>query len=269
MTPEEILGMSAPEATSEGLQEAKDKAESKDKLYDEVDNLDRQAQERQEPVVEAQEKGPWQTFRDRARQLNEIEVDSEVQGIATDPSSTLEYIAAPPTGVLDTLMGTYNMVMPGDALDLPTLPKFENEGAQFARDLSSILLPGLGFAKTLQVGGKALAASRSGKLGAFLRDPLTAWAGNTMASLGGGALADYAAPVQGEAESQTLTGTVKEAFPRWTGWLPDNLVVLDKDSPDVIRQKNLLEGGMFGATASLIEGVGKLARGLKGMTECY
>ncbi len=44
MTPEEILGMSAPEATSEGLQEAKDKAESKDKLYDEVDNLDRQAQ---------------------------------------------------------------------------------------------------------------------------------------------------------------------------------------------------------------------------------
>jgi hypothetical protein len=62
-----------------------------------------------------------------------------------------------------------------------------------------------------------------------------------------------------------LIGTVKESFPRWTGWLPDSLVVLDKDNPDMIRQKNLLEGSMFGGYCILIEGVGKLARGLKGM----
>ena len=248
-----------------GPKELSQQAESKDKLYDEVDNLDSQAQEQQKPIEEAQEKGPWETFRDRARQLNEVEVDSEVQGIATDPKSTLEYIAAPPAGVLDTLMGTYNMVMPGDALDLPTLPKFENEGAQFARDLSSIVLPGMGFGKVIQAGGKAMALGRSGKLGAFLRDPLTAWAGNSMASLGGGALADLAAPIQGEKGSQTLIGTAKESFPRWTGWLPDSLVVLDKDAPDVIRQKNLLEGSLFGGTSSLIEGVGKLARGLDGL----
>jgi hypothetical protein len=104
----------------QGPKELSKQAESKDKLYDEVDNLDSQAQEQQKPIEEAQEKGPWETFRDRARQLNEVEVDSEVQGIATDPKSTLEYIAAPPTGVLDTLMGMYNMVMPGNALDLPT-----------------------------------------------------------------------------------------------------------------------------------------------------
>ena len=249
----------------QGPNELSKQAESKDKLYDEVDNLDSQAQEQQKPIEEAQEKGPWETFRDRARQLNEVEVDSEVQGIATDPKSTLEYIAAPPTGVLDTLMGTYNMVMPGNALDLPTLPKFENEGAQFARDLSSIVLPGMGFSKVIQAGGKALALSRSGKLGAFLRDPLTQWAGNSMASLGGGAIADYAAPVQGEKGSQTLTGTIKESFPRWTGWISDSLVVLDKDNPDMIRQKNLLEGSMFGGTASLLEGAFKLSRGLKGV----
>jgi hypothetical protein len=39
-------------------------------------------------------------------------------------------------------------------------PKFENEGAQFARDLSSIVLPGMGLGKVIQAGGKALALSR-------------------------------------------------------------------------------------------------------------
>jgi len=67
--------------------------------------------------------GPWETFRSRARQLNEVQVDSEVQGIATDPKLTAEYIMAPPTGVLDTMIETYNMVMPG--YDIPQLiPKF-------------------------------------------------------------------------------------------------------------------------------------------------
>ena len=58
---------------------------------------------------------------------------------------------------------------------------------------------------------------------------------------------------------------LKNPFLRWTGWISDDFVVLDKDNNDVIRQKNLMEGGIFGATAGLIEGLGKLARGLKGV----
>ena len=261
MNEEELLNLGG---NANDVTQAKDEAESKDKLYDEVDNLDRQAEEQQEPAVEAQEMGPWETFRSRARQLNEVQVDSEVQGIATDPKLTAEYIMAPPTGVLDTMIETYNMVMPG--YDIPQfIPKFENEGSQFARDLSSVILPGMGWAKGLTWGGKALAAGRTGKLGAFLRDPFIQWAGTNLANMGGGALADLAAPVQGEKGSQTLLGTAKESFPRWTGWISDDFVVLDKDNTDVIRQKNLLEGSLFGATAGLIEGLGKMARGLKGV----
>jgi hypothetical protein len=262
MNPEDLFNSATPDPTTTEITETKDAAESKDKLYDEVDNLDRQRQEELEPAEEKQKTYGWS---ERIQQLQNLEVEGEMEAMADDPRTTSEYLLAPPTGVLDTLIGTYNLAMPGNGMDIPQLPKFQDEGAQFARDLSSILLPGLGLAKGIAAGGKALAASRSGKLGAFLNDPLTAWAGTQMANLGGGALADLAAPVQGETGSQTLVGTVKESFPRWTGWLPDNLVVLDKDSPDVIRQKNLMEGSMFGATGSLIEGVGKLARGLDGM----
>ena len=54
MNPDDLFGAPGPEETEEGLKEAKDKAESKDKLYDEVDNLDRQRQEELEPVEEKQ-----------------------------------------------------------------------------------------------------------------------------------------------------------------------------------------------------------------------
>ena len=119
MNPEDLF---SPEVKPE-LTETKDAAESKDKLYDEVDNLDRQRQEELEPAIEEQEKGPWQVFQDRARQLSEVEVEGELEAFADDPQSSFEYALAPPTGVLDTLIGTYNMAMPGNGMDIPHLPK--------------------------------------------------------------------------------------------------------------------------------------------------
>ena len=86
-----------------------------------------------------------------------------------------------------------------------------------------------------------------------------------MANIGGGAIADAAAPIQGDADSQTLLGSAKEAFPTWFGWVPDNLVVLDSENPDSIRSKNVAEGAIFGATGSFLDGLGNLARGLRGM----
>ena len=64
-----------------------------------------------------------------------------------------------------------------------------------------------------------------------------------------------------------MLGSAKEAFPTWFGWVPDNLVVLDGESPDVVRGKQLLEGSVFGGASTLLEGLGKLARGLKGMSK--
>ena len=83
-----------------------------------------------------------------------------------------------------------------------------------------------------------------------------------MANLGGGAIADVAAPVQGDPNGQTLLGSGKEAFPRWMGWVPDQLVVLDGESPDTIRGKNVTEGTVFGGLGGFFDGLGTLYRGL-------
>ena len=40
------------------------------------------------------------------------------------------------------------------------------------------------------------------------------------------------------------------------GWVPDNVVVLDGDSADEIRGKQMLEGSMMGGAVGLIEGLG-------------
>ena len=49
------------------------------------------------------------------------------------------------------------------------------------------------------------------------------------------------------------------------GWVPDNLVVLDGEAPDSIRAKNITEGTVFGAFGGFVDGLGQLARGLKGV----
>ena len=190
-------------------------------------------------------------------------VDSEMKGLVEDPKSSAEYALAAPVGVLDAAIGTYNMVTPG--VDIPQLPQYENEGAQFARDMSSILIPGMGWSKALKGVGALAKANSTGRLGAFLKDPFIAWAGTNMANLGGGAMADAAAPIQGDPNGQTLLGSGKEAFPRWMGWVPDQLVVLDGEAPDSIRAKNITEGTVFGAFGGFVDGLGQLARGLKGV----
>ena len=173
-----------------------------------------------------------------------------------------ETLSAPGAGVADTLIGTYNMVTPGPDFELP---QFEQEGATTLRNISSIVLPGMGISKAIKTTGTAYAATKAGRFGAFLRDPAVAWLGGQASNLGGGAVADLFAPSQSDTEGQTLLGSAKEALPRWFGWVPDNLVVLEGDSPDVVRGKNMLEGTYFGGISSLVEGMGALFRGVTGL----
>lgn len=235
-------------------------AESKDQLTEKVEQQDQVQKEKQKEVEKKQDAYGWT----KVDSIRDVEVGGELETFATDPQSSMEYFTAPATGVLDTLTGAYNMIMPG--VDIPTLPKYQNEGAQLVRDLSSIVIPGMGLSGLLTKAGKTAAITQSGRLGSFLRDPFVAWAGTNAANIGGGAIADLAAPVQGDVEGQTALGAAKEAFPRWTGWIPDNLTVQEGDNTDTVRLKNILEGGMFGGLGSLIEGLGQLARGLKGMS---
>lgn len=235
-------------------------AESKDQLTEKVEQQDQIQKEKQKEVEKKQDAYGWT----KVDSIRDVQVGGELETFATDPQSSMEYFTAPATGVLDTLTSAYNMIMPG--VDIPTLPKYQNEGAQFVRDLSSIVIPGMGLSGLLTKAGKTAALAQSGRLGSFLRDPFVAWAGTNSANIGGGVLADLAAPVQGDVEGQTALGAAKEAFPSWMGWVPDNLTVLEGDNTDTVRLKNILEGGMFGALGGLVEGLGQLARGLKGMS---
>ena len=263
------------EALSQGTPDPVKLKENQEATADLVETSDKQ----QEEVIEKQEKqtegngfvnwlldpgdhwGP--DPEPGTRSIRDLEIGSDVEGFATDPKTTWEYATSAPTGVLDSVIGTYNMVTPGP--DIPQIPQYEDQGAQFVRDVSSILIPGMGWSKLLRGGGAAVAANQTGRLGAFLNNPLTRWMGNNAANLGGGALADAAAPVQGDPNGQTLLGSAKESFPRWFGWVPDNLVVLEGDSPDSVRNKNITEGTVFGGAAGLVDGLGSLARGLKGL----
>ena len=246
-------------------------AKAKADLSEQVEKLDEPHNEEVKAEEEKFDKSKdWSYYKEQGmsrkdwnRAQMSTGVDAEMKGFAEDPKSSAEYALAAPVGVLDAAIGTYNMLTPGG--DIPQLPQYENQGAQFARDMSSILIPGVGWSKALKGVGAISKANSTGRLGAFLKDPFIAWAGTNMANLGGGAMADAAAPIQGDPNGQTLLGSGKEAFPAWMGWVPDNLVVLDGEAPDSIRAKNITEGTVFGVFGGFVDGIGQLARGLKGV----
>ena len=187
----------------------------------------------------------------------------DLGGFVEDPKTTWEGALAPFTGVADAAIGTYNMLTPGP--DIPQIPQFENEGAQFMRDVSSILIPGAGWARGIQGLGALGAASAPGRVSRFLTNPVVQKGGNWSANLGGGALGDLFAPIQGDPNGQTLLGAAKETFPRWMGFIPDDLTIQDGDSLDTIRSQNVAEGALFQGTGGFIAGLGKLQRGLRGV----
>jgi len=71
--------------------------------------------------------------------------------------------------------------------------------------------------------------------------------------------------INSHSEEDNLSGYLKKQFPGTFDWLPDDLATLDTDSPDMKRQKNILEGAGLGIISSVIEGSVAFARGLKGM----
>ena len=71
--------------------------------------------------------------------------------------------------------------------------------------------------------------------------------------------------INSHSEEENLSGYLKKQFPGTFDWLPDDLATLDTDSPDIKRQKNILEGAGLGILSSVIEGGVSFARALKGI----
>ena len=156
-------------------------------------------------------------------------------------------------GLLDTTAGLLNLI---PKVEVPTVPEFQNEVTQTIRELSSVLLPML----ALQGYGTAALASKASKAKHFtklLNDPFTKWLGSTAFGAGSGALVDYVVPFN--ETDDNLAGTLKQTWPRFYGWIPDDIATLDSDSPDQKRGKNVLEGAGLGLTSDLLLGLAKFA----------
>ena len=173
--------------------------------------------------------------------------------------TTAEAALSIPTGVVDTGIGLYNKVMPGEALDIPNIPRFENEVAQTVRDISSIVVPTVVMTRFGMKGGAAAHSKLGWKLG---NDPFFKWFSKTGLAGGAGVVSDSLAPAQ-ERDHNAL-GMIKKSFPRSTGWISEDLATLDSDGPDLKRQKNIKEGLGIGLLADVLVGAGKLAKSLKG-----
>lgn len=178
---------------------------------------------------------------------------------------------ADPTGAEAMVSGVEDFVI--DALnlipnvDIPKAPKFENDINQSVREISSIVIPtvALGGAGSAGLAARAGQVSKATKLGKFLNDPLTKHLGNMAFTAGAGAAVDYTVEIN--QEDDNLAGTLRKTWPRWFGWVPEDLATLDSDSPETKRAKNVTEGAYLGIGTDMLLGLNKLFRSVRGLQQ--
>ena len=183
----------------------------------------------------------------------------------------LENLAAIPSGVIDFGVDFLNKVSPGgrvqtyapfkitdDEGNLNKIPKFQSEGAQALREMSSVIVPTIWLtAKTRGLGGAA--HSKIGwKLG---NDAFVKWFSTTGLAAWSGMQVDDIAEVQGKDDN--LMGTLKKTWPATWGMIPEDWATQDGDSEDLIRQKNRNEGVAVGIFSDIFLGGLKLAKILR------
>ena len=187
--------------------------------------------------------------------IRDVQIGGELSTFATDPRGSFEAALAAPTGVLDFGADLLNLI---PNVNIPKVPKFENDVAQSVRELSSIIIP------TLTIGGAGISGLGAATKGTkFLSDPLVRKIGQTAFGAGTGAFVDYT--VKLNQEDDNLAGTLRKAWPRWFGWIPDDVATLDTDSPDVKRGKNVTEGTYLGVGTDVLLGLSRLAKGALGI----
>ena len=170
---------------------------------------------------------------------------------------TFNALSAPGQGVNDFFVNAINM-LPG--VELKKRPKFEDDITQSVREISSVVVPTVFITRGA---GGALSGAASASRVKMLSDPFVKFVAPKLLGAGVGAAVDYT--VEFNQTDDNLSGTLKKSFPATFGWIPDNIATLDSDSPDIKRQKNVTEGVGIGLFADVIEGVGKLVKGARGV----
>ena len=247
------------------LKELKEQEETED--TDEATATSEPAQ----PQVSTPEERVEQIETNLKEEEKEKEKDDEDED--EDDQSAIEFVgelaAAAPVGVLDFGADLLNLV-PG--VEIEKVPEFESEITQTVREMSSIIIPTIGLSGlgTAALAGRAASvASKVAKASKlqFLVDPMVKKVGGMAFSAGTGAFVDYTVEIN--QTDDNLTGVLKQTWPRFYGWIPDDLATLASDGADMKRAKNVTEGVYLGVGTDLLVGAAKLLNGRRGLTTNY
>ena len=200
--------------------------------------------EQPKPQPQAKEEKPKEDFYGADLSFQDDDVDPSGLQVAA------EAVLSPFAGATDAVVDFINLA-PG--VDLPKIPEFENEVAQTVREMSSIVLPTIGLTAT---GAGALAGAAKASKFKILADPFVKKIGSLAFSAGTGAFVDYTVEIN--QTDDNLTGTLKQAWPSWYGWIPDDLATLPTDGADMKRAKNVTEGVYLGVGTDVLIGGVKL-----------
>ena len=172
-----------------------------------------------------------------------------------------ERMAAPGMGMLDFGVDAINQIGPFSS-KIGKVSDFDDELAQSVRDISSVVIPTYLLTRLGLKGGRVLGS----KGPSILRDPVVQSLGETGVAAGSGALVDYLNVTS--QEDLNLMGQVRQMLPEKFKFLaPDWIATLPSDSPDVKRNKTIMEGAGLGIFTDVIGGAIRLARALNGMTQ--
>ena len=146
---------------------------------------------------------------------------------------------------------------------IPEIPQYENQSLQGMRDIASIVLPAI-YMKQYAVKGGAAAHSRIGwSLG---NDKLFKFISIGGIEIGTGAIADSFDP---DEDGHNAAGTLKKAWPKTWGWIPDSWATLDSDNADIKHKKRVQEGAYLGLALGMFEGFAKLVGAKKKSYNAY
>lgn len=250
---DQLLGGTLPELTPEQKAELAQEQAAIDANLEQLQPEVEQPEVPQAAATAAPEEAPPQ-------QTEEPLINGRPLSYYADPTGAEAMVA----GVEDFVLDALNLI---PNVDIPKAPKFENDINQSVREISSIVIPtvALGGAGSAGLAARAGQLAKTTKLGKFLNDPLVKHLGNMAFTAGAGAAVDYTVEIN--QQDDNLAGTLRKTWPRWFGWVPEDLATLDSDSPETKRAKNVTEGAYLGIGTDILLGLNKLFRNVRGLQQ--